>query len=183
MHQTQISKNDNAKIVDANTKIVDANMEEYTVDGLKLKNKYIDYYKALKIIIDFIIMCVSKELSMKDYEQVYAMGRELYEILRSIFIDEPFKLWLENHADQFESKHKNEIVKKLEESLKKMLSNKTQLKSKTIKCIVTDMLNKELHEILLNKELNDDENDVKNCYIKPTCIVETYNCCNLTFNK
>lgn len=53
---------------DNNWKVVDVNVDEYMVDGLKFKLKYVVYYKCLKIFVDFLVMYVSKEVSMKEYE-------------------------------------------------------------------------------------------------------------------
>lgn len=155
-----------------NRKVVDANEDEYTVDGLKLKSKYVAYYKCLKILVDFLVMYVSKETNMKEYEQVYTLGRQLYEVLRSIFVDEPFKLWLERNTHEFDN-NKDKILETLQSELKPALADKDKLKTCTFKDIITNLLNTKL----------DCRYDCADEYIKPNCIVDTYNCCNLVFKK
>lgn len=157
---------------DNNRKVVDANVDEYTVDGLKLKSNYVAYYKCLKILVDFLVMYVSKEVSMKEYEQVYTLGRQLYEVLRSIFVDEPFKLWLERNTHEFDN-NKDKILETLQSELKVALADKDKLKTCTFKDIITNSLNTKL----------DGKYDCADEYIKPNCIVDTYNCCNLVFKK
>ncbi|AGA16225.1 hypothetical protein [Thysanoplusia orichalcea nucleopolyhedrovirus] len=157
---------------DNNEKVIDADVQEYTVDGLKLKQKYVAYYKCLKILVDFLVMYVSKEVSMKEYEQVYTLGRQLYEVLRSIFVDEPFKLWLERNAHDFDE-NKDKILDNLQSELRAALNDKSRLKTCTFKNIVTDLLNTQLNC----------QHDCVDEYIKPNCIVDTYNCCNLIFKK
>ncbi|USC25922.1 hypothetical protein [Palpita vitrealis nucleopolyhedrovirus] len=158
-----------------NKKIIETdNPEEYTVDGLKIKPQYVVYYKCLKILVDFLVMYVSKEVNMREYEQVYTLGRQLYELLRGIFVDEPFKLWLENNAHNFDT-NKGEILDSLQKELKLALANKDVLKTCTFKNIVLDMLNSKFacnYDCVENYD-----------YIKPNCIVDTYNCCNLVFKK
>ncbi|ABL76009.1 Mv-ORF57 peptide [Maruca vitrata nucleopolyhedrovirus] len=154
---------------DINQKVVDSSAHEYTVDGLKLKSQYVAYYKCLKILVDFLVMYVSKEVSMKEYDQVYSLGRQLYELLRGIFVDEPFKLWLERNTHEFDN-NKDEILKTLQNELKVALGD---IKTCTFKDIVTNLLNTQLYC----------KHDCVDEYIKPNCIVDTYNCCNLIYKK
>nr|AFS51958.1 DekiORF80 [Dendrolimus kikuchii nucleopolyhedrovirus] len=166
-------------------KIIDAGAHEFTVDGLRLKASYVEYYKLLKFIVDTIIMYISKELNMKDYDQVYALGRQLYEILRSIFVDEPFKLWVERNSHRFcsdDEVFKKDLETRLEIQLKELLSNKNVLKTSTFKAAITDMLNAQLHHDTLKAAATATANGDEVRYIKPDCIVDTYNCCDLVFS-
>ncbi|AJD09238.1 hypothetical protein [Condylorrhiza vestigialis mutiple nucleopolyhedrovirus] len=147
--------------------------EEYTVDGLKLKPAYVEYYKQLQAIVDFSVMTLSKQLNMKDYDEVYSLGRQLYEIMRSLFVDEPFKLWLETNAAQLaaDKTFRDNIYKILKEQLQAATA-KTQ--SNTFKNVIINVLNNELS--------NDTVKYDASCgYVKPNCIVSTFNCCTLNF--
>ncbi|UZE89753.1 hypothetical protein [Parapoynx stagnalis nucleopolyhedrovirus] len=155
------------------TKIINGNGREYTVDGLKLKPEHVNYYETLKKLIDSIIMYISKELNMQQYAEVYSLGRQLYELLRSIFIDEPFMRWLKLKEEKYDENFNRDISTTIETSLKDVLSNKDVLKLKPFKKLVLDSLNKEFHC----------ENDATENYIKPECLVLTYNCCNLHFKN
>ncbi|ANF29716.1 ORF-68 [Catopsilia pomona nucleopolyhedrovirus] len=166
-----------------NYRTIYANSDEYTVDGLKLKTNYIKYYKVLKIIVGFVIVCISKELNVKEYEHVYTLARQLYELLRGLFIDEPFKLWLERNVDTFDEKT---IMERLRRELKILLADKDKLKRHTLQHLITDLLNRNLANVCDGNltEYNiatahDDGNE--HIYYKPSCIVDTYNCCNIHF--
>ncbi|ALR71623.1 hypothetical protein AGNV_089 [Anticarsia gemmatalis multiple nucleopolyhedrovirus] len=154
-------------------KTVHGAAEEYTVDGLKLKPAYVEYYKQLQAIVDFSVMTLSKQLNMKDYDEVYSLGRQLYEIMRGLFVDEPFKLWLEANAAQLatDKAFRDNIYKILEEQLQATV---TITQSNTFKNAIINVL---------NNELSDDavKYDTSCGYVKPNCIVSTFNCCTLSF--
>nr|UIX56205.1 HycuOrf-77 hypothetical protein [Hyphantria cunea nucleopolyhedrovirus]UIX56350.1 HycuOrf-77 hypothetical protein [Hyphantria cunea nucleopolyhedrovirus] len=145
--------------------------DTYTVDGLRLKPAYVEYYQQLREIVELCVLTISKELHMKEKQEVYSLARQLYEILRGLFVDEPFKLWLEANAAQLiaDSDFKKGTYKILHDQLQA-----ANLKSGTFKNVVINVLNNEL-----SGDLN--RFDTNNGYIKPNCIVLTFNCCNLTF--
>ncbi|AKN80983.1 hypothetical protein [Lonomia obliqua multiple nucleopolyhedrovirus] len=165
------------------SKTLNANIEEYTVDGLRLKPQYILYYKHLNDIVNFMVMHISKELNMREYDQVYYLGRQLYELLRSIYIDEPFKLWIKLNTDNLngDEQFKIDVFKQLEENLVRLMSDKTE-KKPPIQNVIKTFLNTQLS---IKQNDHDDDSDHfqrdDNGYIKSECIVETYNCCNLIF--
>jgi Protein of unknown function (DUF2704) len=161
------------KLHNIQTKIIHGNVCDYTVDGLKLKPEHVSYYETLKKLIDSIIMYISKELNMQKYSEVYSLGRQLYELLRGIFIDEPFMRWLKLQEYKYDENFNRQISTATESSLKNILSDKETLKLKTFKTLVVDSLNKEFSC----------ENDEVENYIKPECLVLTYNCCNLHFKS
>ncbi|AAK85630.1 hypothetical protein [Epiphyas postvittana nucleopolyhedrovirus] len=147
--------------------------KEYTVDGLKLKTTYIEYYKQLQALVDFAVMTLSKQLNMKEYDEVYSLGRQLYELLRGVFVDEPFKLWLEDNAQQLanDEQFRVEIYKVLESQLQAIVKTNNI----TLKNAVLDVFNSKLNGEIAHY-------DTSHGYIKPNCIVLTFNCCNLTFD-
>jgi hypothetical protein len=155
-----------------NVKLIKGHDFEYTVDGLKLKDEHVQYYATLKVLIDSIVTYISKELNMQQYGEVYSLGRQLYELLRGIFIDEPFKRWLKNNEKRFNDSFHKKIISTIQLSLKNILLDKHLLKKQPFKQIVLESLNKEFHsDILINLQE----------YVRPECIVTTYNCCKLNF--
>jgi hypothetical protein len=168
-----IEKNARVENARPDQKTVHASADDYTVDGLKLKPAYVKYYKQLQAIVDFSVMTLSKQFNMKDYDEVYSLGRQLYEIMRGLFVDEPFKLWLEANATQLaaDETFRNSIYKILGEQLQ-AAAGKTQ--SNTFKNVVMKVLNS---EFTVNATWYD-----ANCgYVKPNCIVSTFTCCTLNF--
>ncbi|BBU37560.1 hypothetical protein [Choristoneura diversana nucleopolyhedrovirus] len=145
--------------------------ENFTVDGLKLKPEYVEYYKQLQEIVELAVIFLSKQLNIKEVQEVYALGRQLYEILRGLFVDEPFKLWLEANAARLaaDAEFKRSTHKVLQDQLQ-TVSGKT------------DTFKSEVLEVF-NNELMDNVNlyDANAGYIKPNCIVLTFTCCDLTF--
>ncbi|AUR45105.1 hypothetical protein Spob074 [Spilosoma obliqua nucleopolyhedrosis virus] len=160
-----------AALEQPNRRTLHVSADTYTVDGLKLKPAYVEYYQQLREIVELSVLTISKELNMKEKQEVYSLARQLYEILRGLFVDEPFKLWLETNAAQLvaDSEFKKNTYKILHDQLQA-----ANLKSGTFKNIVLNVL---------NNELSGDSNcfDTSNGYIKPNCIVLTFNCCDLTF--
>ncbi|ABF50315.1 unknown [Antheraea pernyi nucleopolyhedrovirus] len=147
--------------------------QEHTVDGLRLKPAYVEYYKQLRALVELAVMALSKHLGMKEYDEVHSLGRQLYEILRELFVDEPFKLWLEANAaklsadDAFRGRVHKIVEEQLEATAKTTANN-------TLKNVVLNVLNNELSG-------DSAAYDVSAGYIKPNCIVLTFTCCDLTF--
>ena len=147
--------------------------QEHTVDGLRLKPAYVEYYRQLRALVELAVMTLSKRLGMKEYDEVHSLGRQLYEILRELFVDEPFKLWLEANAarlstdDAFRDRMHKIVEGQLEAAAKTTASN-------TFKNAVLNVFNNELSGDSVAY-------DVSAGYIKPNCIVLTFTCCNLTF--
>lgn len=100
------------------------------------------------------------------------LGRQLYEVLCSIFVDELFKLWLECNMYEFDN-NKDKILEILQSELKFVLVDKDKLKMCMFKDIIINLLNMKL----------DCKYDCVDEYIKLNCIVDMYNCCNLVFKK
>ncbi|AGR56968.1 hypothetical protein [Choristoneura occidentalis alphabaculovirus] len=145
--------------------------ENFTVDGLKLKPEYVEYYKQLQDIVELSVIFLSKQLNIKEVKEVYSLGRQLYEILRGLFVDEPFKLWLEANAERLaaDAEFKKSTHKGLQDHLQMVSA-----KSNTFKNEVLNVFNSELIDNANLHEVNAD-------YIKPNCIVLTFTCCDLTF--
>lgn len=145
--------------------------ENYTVDGLMLKPSHVEYYKQLREIVELSVITLSKRLNMREKQEVYSLARQLYEILRELFVDEPFKLWLEANAAQLAA----DVTFK--ESIHKILKEQLEIVNTETNTFKNMVLN------VFNNELSEDTNlyDVSAGYIKPNCIVTTFTCCDLTF--
>lgn len=156
---------------ETNRRTIHARAEDYTVDGLSLKPEYVEYYKQLQTFVELSVMTLSKQLNMREKQEVYSLGRQLYEILRSLFVDEPFKLWLEVNASQLaaDDTFRANTYKIIQDQLQN-----ANVKTNTFKNAVINVLNNELSTDINFYETNDN-------YIKPNCIVQTFNCCQLTF--
>ncbi|AKR14166.1 hypothetical protein [Dasychira pudibunda nucleopolyhedrovirus] len=148
-----------------------AAQDDYTVDGLRLKPAYVEYYRQLQEIVELAVITLSKQLDIREVQEVYSLARQLYEILRGQFVDEPFKLWLETNASRLaaDAEFKKGMHKILQDQLQTLTA-----KTNTFKNAVLNVL---------NNELSTDANlyDTSAGYIKPNCIVTTFTCCDLTF--
>ncbi|AGR57114.1 hypothetical protein [Choristoneura rosaceana nucleopolyhedrovirus] len=145
--------------------------ENFTVDGLRLKPAYVEYYKQLQEIVELSVIVLSKQLNIKEMQEVYSLGRQLYEILRGLFVDEPFKLWLEANAARLAADAE------LKKSTHKILQDQLQTVSAKTNTFKNEVLNVLNNELICSANLY----DVNAGYIKPNCIVLTFTCCDLTF--
>lgn len=145
--------------------------EAYTVDGLKLKPAYLEYYRQLREIVQLSVITLSKQWEIKEVAEVCSLARQLYEILRELFVDEPFKLWLEANAARLAADA--DFKERTHEALRAQL-RAASVKTGTFKNAVLNVL---------NNELSDDSNryDASAGFIKPNCIVLTFTCCELKF--
>jgi hypothetical protein len=171
-----------------NEKVLEGHADEYTMDGMKLKPEYIEYYKCLKDIVGVVILKITKELKLDNFDDICAVTRQVFELLRGIYIDEPFMQWCKQNANEFNSndEYKQKTITNICREFDKVLTidsnifHNSPLKQTALKCLNCIFNNSQKQQ---QQQQQQQEDYQENYYNKPECIVSTYNCCNLIFKQ